>query len=114
MFSCGYFGSYTAIAVAPSDTPGTTSWGNNCDPRREPSRNLWPAPGAPRRRDQALPWIFAHHQRTPTNKKRHALKKLGGLPSKKRPTDLQTHPMRNMARAYTPKRGKNKLDTQTR
>ena len=30
-------------------------------------------------RDQALPWILAHHQRTPTNRKRQSLKEFRRL-----------------------------------
>jgi hypothetical protein len=32
--------------------------------------------------NQALPFILAHHQRTPTNRNRQSWKNSGGLPSK--------------------------------
>ena len=48
---------------------------------------------------QALPLILAHHQRTPTNRKRQSLKNSGGLPSKAWPTNWKIHPMTKSARA---------------
>src|ERR1700719_4710101 len=48
---------------------------------------------------QALPLILAHHQRTPTNRKRQSLKNSGGLPSKAWPTNWRIHPSANSASA---------------
>lgn len=48
---------------------------------------------------QALPWILAHHQRTPTKRKRQSWKNSGGLPSKAWPMNWRSHPSRNRARA---------------
>jgi hypothetical protein len=48
---------------------------------------------------QALPLIFAHHQRTPTNRNRQSLKNSGGLPSKAWPTNCRIHPITNSASA---------------
>ena len=44
---------------------------------------------------QALPWILAHHQRTPTNRKRQSEKNSGGLPSKAWPMNWRIHPRIN-------------------
>src|ERR1035438_5893679 len=44
---------------------------------------------------QALPLILAHHQRTPTNRKRQSLKNSGGLPSKAWPMNWRIHPITN-------------------
>ena len=42
--------------------------------------------------NQALPLIFAHHQRTPTNRNRQSWKNSGGLPSKMWPTNCKIQP----------------------
>src|SRR5215475_1196429 len=48
---------------------------------------------------QALPLILAHHQRTPTNRKRQSWKNSGGLPSKACPTNCSSHPKAKSASA---------------
>ena len=48
---------------------------------------------------QALPLIFAHHQRTPTNRNRQSLKNSGGLPSKAWPMNCRIHPITKSPRA---------------
>src|SRR5579864_8183480 len=48
---------------------------------------------------QALPLILAHHQRTPTKRKRQSLRNSGGLPSKAWPTNWRIHPITNSASA---------------
>jgi hypothetical protein len=47
----------------------------------------------------ALPLIFAHHQRTPTNRNRQSLRNSGGLPSKAWPMNWRIHPVTNSASA---------------
>src|ERR1700675_416929 len=67
----------------------------------------------PRQADHALPWILAHHQRTPTNRKRQSWKNSGGLPSKAWRMNWKTHPMRNRANAYSHRRWKKMLATKS-
>ena len=50
-------------------------------------------------RAQALPLIFAHHQRTPTKRNRQSLKNSGGLPSKAWPMNWRIHPITKSASA---------------
>src|SRR5690348_17688535 len=48
---------------------------------------------------QAFPFILAHHQRTPTNRKRQSWKNSGGLPSKACPMNWSSHPATNSPKA---------------
>jgi len=52
-----------------------------------------------RKKIQALPLIFAHHQRTPTNRKRQSWKNSGGFPSKAWPMNWRIHPKTKRANA---------------
>ncbi len=49
--------------------------------------------------NQARPRILAHHQRTPTNRKRQSWKNSGALPSKAWPTNWKIHPVTKTASA---------------
>jgi hypothetical protein len=60
--------------------------------------NCWEMQPTLRER-QALPLIFAHHQRTPTNRNRQSWKNSGGLPSKACPMNCNSHPKTNSANA---------------
>jgi len=51
------------------------------------------------RNPQALPWIFAHHQRAPTSRKRQSWKNSGDLPSKAWPMNWRIHPRTKSANA---------------